>query len=150
MEENALVYQVNPVSRITGEGRAEFLRAWGSGFDHEGARRGGGDYTMSSLQDTFFGVVRGRRYSATATPFFFWALTIYYFLACAPMYCCMRCNVSTAPLVSPQPKAREKAFGRRRTACQKKVRILCRHTLTPTSIIHNPRPTNLRKKKART
>ena len=29
MEGNASVYQVNPVSRITGEGRAEFLRTWG-------------------------------------------------------------------------------------------------------------------------
>ena len=35
MEGNASVYQVNPVvSRITGEGRAEFLRAWGPRFDH--------------------------------------------------------------------------------------------------------------------
>ena len=32
-EENASVYQVNPVSRITGEGRAEFWRAWGPGLD---------------------------------------------------------------------------------------------------------------------
>ena len=32
-----------PVSRrITGEGRAEFLRAWGPEFDQEGAGRGGG------------------------------------------------------------------------------------------------------------
>ena len=29
VEGNASVYQVNPVSRITGEGRAEFLRTWG-------------------------------------------------------------------------------------------------------------------------
>ena len=38
---NASVYQVYPVSRITGEGRAEILRAWGHGFEQEGA--GGGD-----------------------------------------------------------------------------------------------------------
>ena len=37
MEGNASVYQVCPVSRITGEGRAEFLRAWGPGFEEEGA-----------------------------------------------------------------------------------------------------------------
>ena len=41
MEGNASVYQVYPVSRITGEGRAEFLRTWGPGFDQEGA--GGGE-----------------------------------------------------------------------------------------------------------
>ena len=41
MEENALVYQVNTVSRITGEGRAEFLRTWGPDFDQKGA--GGGE-----------------------------------------------------------------------------------------------------------
>ena len=36
---------MNPVSRITGEGRAEFLRTWGPGFDQEGAggRGGGGE-----------------------------------------------------------------------------------------------------------
>ena len=28
---------VYPVSRITDEGRAEFLRAWGHGFEQEGA-----------------------------------------------------------------------------------------------------------------
>ena len=43
MEGKASVYQVNPVSRITGEGRAGFLRTWRPGFDHKGARgRGGG------------------------------------------------------------------------------------------------------------
>ena len=42
MEGNAFVYQVYPVSRITGEGRAEFSRAWGPGFEQEGAGRGGG------------------------------------------------------------------------------------------------------------
>ena len=30
-----------PVSRITGEERAEFLRAWGPGFEQEGAGGGG-------------------------------------------------------------------------------------------------------------
>ena len=30
-----------PVSRITGEGKAEFFRAWGPGFEQEGA--GGGE-----------------------------------------------------------------------------------------------------------
>ena len=33
VEGNASVYQVNPVSRTTGDGRAEFLRSWGPGFD---------------------------------------------------------------------------------------------------------------------
>ena len=42
VEGNAPVYQVNPVSRINGEGRAEFLRAWEPGFEHEGARGGEG------------------------------------------------------------------------------------------------------------
>ena len=41
------VYQVYPVSRITGEGRAEFLRAWGAGFEQEGAGgRGGRDNSI--------------------------------------------------------------------------------------------------------
>ena len=40
MERNASLYQVYTVSRITGEGRAEFLRAWGPGFEQKGA---GGD-----------------------------------------------------------------------------------------------------------
>ena len=35
VEGNASDYQVNPVSRITGEGRAEFLRTWGPGFNQE-------------------------------------------------------------------------------------------------------------------
>ena len=43
VEGNASVYQVNPVSRITGEGRAELLRTWGPGFDQKGGGRGGGD-----------------------------------------------------------------------------------------------------------
>ena len=41
MEGNASVYQVNPVSRITGEGRAECSRTWGPGFDQKGAGRVG-------------------------------------------------------------------------------------------------------------
>ena len=40
MEGNASVYQVHPVRRITGDGRAEFLIAWGHAFDQEGAGRG--------------------------------------------------------------------------------------------------------------
>ena len=43
MEGNASVYQVFPVSRITGEGRGDFLRAWGPGFEQVGAGRGGGE-----------------------------------------------------------------------------------------------------------
>ena len=42
MEENASVYQVHTVSRITGEGRAEFLRTWGPDFDQKGAGEGEG------------------------------------------------------------------------------------------------------------
>ena len=41
MEGNASVYRVNPASHITGEGRAEFSRAWGHGFEQEGAGGGG-------------------------------------------------------------------------------------------------------------
>ena len=41
MEGNASVYQVNPVSRISGEGSAEFLRTWGPDFDQKGGGRGG-------------------------------------------------------------------------------------------------------------
>ena len=41
MEENASVYQMNTVSRITGEGRAEFPRTWGAYFDQKGGGRGG-------------------------------------------------------------------------------------------------------------
>ena len=53
VEGNASVYQVNTavVSRITGEGRAEFLRTWEPGFDQEGAGagRGGGGGRGSSI-----------------------------------------------------------------------------------------------------
>ena len=39
MEGNASAYyKANPVSRVTGEGRAEFLRTWGSDFDKKGRR----------------------------------------------------------------------------------------------------------------
>ena len=43
MEGNASVYHVYPVNRVTGEGRAEILSAWGAGFEQEGAGDGGGD-----------------------------------------------------------------------------------------------------------
>ena len=33
VEGNASVYQVNPVSRISSEGRAEFSSTWGPDFD---------------------------------------------------------------------------------------------------------------------
>ena len=36
------MYQVNPVDRMTGEGRAEFFRTRGPGFDQEGAFEGMG------------------------------------------------------------------------------------------------------------
>ena len=41
MEGNASDYQVNTVSRITGEGREEFSKTWGPGFDQRGAGRAG-------------------------------------------------------------------------------------------------------------
>ena len=41
MEGNASVYQVYPVSRITGEGRA-----WGAGFEQERACWGGGGLNL--------------------------------------------------------------------------------------------------------
>ena len=45
---------MTPVSRITGEGRAEFFRTWGPNFDQKGAGggeggRGGGDGWGSSI-----------------------------------------------------------------------------------------------------
>ena len=49
MEENASVYQVYPVSRITGEGRAEFLRAWGVGLNKR-EPGGGGRETGGATQ----------------------------------------------------------------------------------------------------
>ena len=39
---------MNPVSRITGEERAEFVWAWGAGFDRKGAAGGGGGTGMES------------------------------------------------------------------------------------------------------
>ena len=42
MEGNASVYQVNPVSRMSGEGMAEFSRAWGPDFDQKGREGGEG------------------------------------------------------------------------------------------------------------
>ena len=63
MEGNASVYQAYPVSRITGEGRAEFLRAWGPGFEQEGAERGGtGTGTVGTTQS-----VRGNYKSSKGT-----------------------------------------------------------------------------------
>ena len=45
VEGKALVYQVYPVSSITGEGRPEVLGAWGNKFEQERERgaRGGGE-----------------------------------------------------------------------------------------------------------
>ena len=68
MEGNASVYQVCPVSRITGEGRAEFLRAWGLGLskrERGGGGRGAGRATQSvrgnykSFKGTNLTVVEG-------------------------------------------------------------------------------------------
>ena len=50
MEGNASVYQGYPVSRITGEGKAEFLRAWRPGFEEEAAGAGGGGGTGGATQ----------------------------------------------------------------------------------------------------
>ena len=53
MEGNASVYQVHPVSRITDEGRAEFLSTWGHGFEQEGAGgrgRGMGGATQNRVE----------------------------------------------------------------------------------------------------
>ena len=56
MEGNASVYQVYPVSRITGEGRAEFLRAWGGpGFEQEGGGTGGATQSVRGNYKTFQG-----------------------------------------------------------------------------------------------
>ena len=46
VEGNSSVYEVFPVSRITGEGRVEYLRTWGHGFEQGGAGVvwGGGDW----------------------------------------------------------------------------------------------------------
>ena len=42
VEGNASVYQVNPVSRMSGEGRAEFSSACGLDFDQKGREGGEG------------------------------------------------------------------------------------------------------------
>ena len=47
MEGNASVYQVHAVRRITGEGRAEVLRAWGPGFEQQGIGGGTGGAPQS-------------------------------------------------------------------------------------------------------
>ena len=47
---------MNPGSRITAEGRAEFSRAWGHGFEQEGAGgggRGGGRGTGEKTQSVW-------------------------------------------------------------------------------------------------
>ena len=49
MEGNASVYQANPVSRTTGEGRAEFFRTWGPDFDQKGGGGGGGQVGQLNL-----------------------------------------------------------------------------------------------------
>ena len=41
--------KVYPVSRITGEGTAEFSRAWGPGFKQEGAGGGRRIYTIDEF-----------------------------------------------------------------------------------------------------
>ena len=41
VEGNASVHQMNAVSRTTGEGKAEVLRAWGPDFDQKRGRIGG-------------------------------------------------------------------------------------------------------------
>ena len=51
-----------PVSRITGEGRAEILRAQGPGFKQEGAGRGGAGGTGGAAQS-----VRGNYKSSKGT-----------------------------------------------------------------------------------
>ena len=56
MEGNAPVYQLNPVSRITGEVRAEFLRTWGPGFDQEGP--GGGGYVIPEVHSLILDIIQ--------------------------------------------------------------------------------------------
>ena len=44
------VYLVNPVSRIAGDGRAEFFSTWGPDFHQKGGgRRGGGEGQVEQL-----------------------------------------------------------------------------------------------------
>ena len=49
MEGNASVYQVYPVSRVTGEGRAEFGRAWEARSEQEGAAGRGGRTCVENI-----------------------------------------------------------------------------------------------------
>ena len=50
MERNASVHHVYPASRIiTGEGRAEFLRTWGDGFEQEAPVGGHIEYLPKKL-----------------------------------------------------------------------------------------------------
>ena len=53
MEGNASVYQVYPVSRIAGEGRAEVLRVRGLEFEEDGAGVGGRNQSMRGSYNTF-------------------------------------------------------------------------------------------------
>ena len=55
MEGNASVYQVNPAGRITGEGRAEILRAWGPWFEQQGAGGRGATPSVRGNYDSFKG-----------------------------------------------------------------------------------------------
>ena len=66
VEENASAYQVNLVSRMTGEGRAEFRRTWGLHFVQKGAgleegrkgrKRGGGAQSVRANYVFFKGDV---------------------------------------------------------------------------------------------
>ena len=55
LQGNASAYQVNPVSRTTGERRAEFVRAWGAGFEQEGGRIGGATQSVRGDKNSFKG-----------------------------------------------------------------------------------------------
>ena len=57
MTGDAPVYQVNPLRRMTGEGRVEFLRTWGPGFDQKERGEGGGRGGASGAAHS----VRGNR-----------------------------------------------------------------------------------------
>ena len=59
MEGKSPVYQVNPVSRITGEGKAEVLSTWGPRFDQEGAVGKGGGVSLDRHSTTVTNVVEG-------------------------------------------------------------------------------------------
>ena len=70
MKGNAPVYQVNTVvSRITGEGRAEFLRTWGPDFDQKGGGRGGrGKIYTRCERRRYVDYVPGTWYLVPGTP----------------------------------------------------------------------------------